>query len=347
MIRIESLNQQTPDNSMLLKEVVQGRLESLDIVPNENLGQHFLIDYNAISLLAHSVSPGNKVIEIGAGIGQLTEALAKKATKVVAIEIDRRYAPVLSELMETNPNLDVIYADALALSLKDLTKHEEGSGFQIIASIPYHITEPLLRKVADLDIESATMVVGRKLAESIQAQNEDSLGFGKLTLLAQSFFDIDVLAELGRDSFLPPPRTESSIIRLSPKEGFPNMRDFLLRKLFLTSSKSPLVRNCMKEGLTEFTEQQNLGTRTKKERSKIIRRSANFDLKQAAREYNEFGRIEVNDDRSNSRARLLRVGERAIIDGFGIPSDILGKPFDKLNNSELRTLSLALRGKDR
>jgi len=347
MNRIESLNQQTPDNSMLLKQVVLGRIESLDIVPNENLGQHFLIDDKAINLLTHSISPGNKVLEVGAGIGQLTEALAKNATKVVAIEIDRRYEPILSEISNRYSDLHVVYGDALALRLQDFVAKEDENDTQIIASIPYHITEPFMRRIAELDIESATMVVGRKLAESIQAQNEDSLGFGKLTLLAQSFFDIDVLMELGRDSFLPPPRTESSIIRLSPKEGPPNMRDFLLRKLFLTSNKSPLVRNCMKEGLTEFTEQQNLGTRTKKERRKVIRRSANFDLKQAAREYNEFGRIEVNDDRSNSRARLLRVGERAIVDGFGIPSDILGKPFDKLNNSELRTLSLVLRGKDR
>lgn len=347
MNRIESLNQQTPDNSILLKQVVQSRLESLDIVPNENLGQHFLIDDTAINLLTNSISPGNKVLEVGAGIGQLTEALAGNASKVVAIEIDRRYEPILSELSNRYSNLHVVYGDALALRLQDFVAKEDGNDTQIIASIPYHITEPFMRRIAELDIESATMVVGRKLAESIKAQNEDGLGFGKLTLLAQSFFDIDVLMELGRDSFLPAPRTESSIIRLSPKEGSSNMRDFLLRRLFLTSRQNPLVGNCLKEGLTEFTEQQSLGLRSKKERSKMLRRSAKFDLKQAASEYNAYGKIDISGDNSNGRTRLLRVGERAIVDGFGIPSDILGKPFDKLNNSELRSLSLALRGKDR
>lgn len=329
-----------------LRSTIFESLETLGISPNENLGQHFLIDKAAIDLLVHSVSPGNAVLEIGAGLGQLTEALAKNADKVVAVEIDRRYEPVLNDLSSRYPNLHVVYGDALVLRLHDFIANKDGNnGAQIIASIPYHITEPFMHRIAGLDIESATMVVGRKLTESIQAPTEDSLGFGKLTLLAQSFFDTDVLMELGRDSFFPPPRAESSIIQLAPKEGASGMRDFLLRKLFSTSRQSPLVRNCLKEGLTEFAEWQNLGMRSKRERNKITRRSTKFDLKQAAKEYNAFGKMDTVSGDVNEKARLLRIGERVIVDGFGIPIDILGKPFDRLNNSELRILSIALRRK--
>ena len=186
------------------------------------------------------------------------------------------------------------------------------------------------------------MVVGRKLAESIQARNEESLGFGKLTLLVQSFYDIKVLAEIERDRFLPQPRTESSIIQLIRQEGATNMRDFLLRRLFLTSRQSPLIKNCLKEGLTEFNNAQDQGIRSKREKNRITRRSTNLDLRQVMDEYNSFGEIKTGD-MDTKRSHLIREGERAIIDSLGIPGEILGKPFDRLNNTELRTLSLALR----
>lgn len=329
-----------------MRNVVMKRLDKLGIAPNESLGQHFLVNKDAIDLLVHSVNARNTVLEIGAGVGQLTEILAESANRVVAVEIDRRYEPVLNELSGRYPNLNIVYGDALVLRLQDFIVSQDGSGAQIIASLPYHITEPFMRRLTSLNIESATMVVGRKLTESIQATTEESVGFGKLTLLTQSFFDAEVLMQLGRDSFSPSPRTESSIIRLSPKEGREgpsNMRDFLLRRFFNTSRKSPLVKNCLKEGLTEFMERQDLGILSKRERNQRIRKRVKLDLKNLVEEYNEFGKINAVSDDSNRKSHFLRIEERAIIDGLGIPSEILGKPFDRLSNPDLRILSVALR----
>ena len=132
MGRIESEIQPSLVATPSVGEVVEARLETLGIRPNESLGQHFLVDDAAVEILANSVSPGNKVIEIGAGIGQLTEALSKKAEKVVAIEIDRRYEPVLSELTNEYPNLKVVYGDVLALKLQDYIDKKEDA--QVIAS---------------------------------------------------------------------------------------------------------------------------------------------------------------------------------------------------------------------
>lgn len=191
-----------PEGMNNLKKLVLGRIEKLGIRPNENLGQHFLIDKTAIDLLAQSVSPGNIVIEVGAGVGQLTEALAEKVTKVISIEIDRRYEPILADITKRFPCVQIIFGDAIALKLQDLIpKQKDGEGVQIVASLPFHITEPFLHKIAGLPIESATLAVGQRLAYAIQAPNEKSAAFGQLSLLAQTFFDIDVLATIEKQKF--------------------------------------------------------------------------------------------------------------------------------------------------
>jgi len=244
----------------------------------------------------------------------------------------------------------VVYGDAVSLRLEDYIVDKKGDkNAQIIASLPYHIIEPFMRKVTNLPIESATMVVGKRLADAIQARNEDSINFGRLSLLTQTFFDVQLLSNLSRDKFYPPPRTESAIIKLVPKEEQEfraNRRDFLLRKLFNTSRKSPLVGNVLKEALEEFAFSHSNGTLSKRESNQRDRRSLRVDLKQARQEYNIFGGLPIVPKHSTSmtdRDHLIRAGERAIIDSMGVPEDILGKPFDRLNNDELRILSKALR----
>lgn len=265
----ESMNNSRLDKENALRKLVMGRIQQLGIRPNENLGQHFLVDQASIDLLAQSVNPGNTVIEIGAGVGQLTEALAQKATKVIAVEIDRRYEPFLTRITQQYPNVEVIFGDAIALRLQDLMpKKRDSEGVQIVASLPFHITEPFLHKIAGLPIENATLAVGQKLVYAIQPPNEENAAFGQLTLLAQTFFDIDVLAIIEKQKFYPAPRTDSAIIRLTPKEEHEfrsNKRAFLLRKLFLTAKRSPLVKNCLKEGLIEFEQVKQIGTLSKKE----------------------------------------------------------------------------------
>ena len=291
----------------LLKE-----LKRLKISPHENLGQHSLIDKSVIDFLAQSVSPGNTVIEVGAGVGQLTEALAEKAGKVISIEIDRRYEPVLTQIAKQHPNIQIIFGDAIALNLQDLMpKQRDGERIQIVSNLPFHIAEPFLHKIAGLPIESATLVVGEKLARAIQALNEESIDFGQLTLLAETFFDIDVISEVEKQKSFPVPRTDSAIIRLIPKEEYEfrsSRRDFLLRRLFLTAKRSPLAKNCLKEGLIEFERVRQMGTLSKKEHNQLTQNQT-----------------------------------RAIIEKMGIPDDILDKPFEQLNNNELRLLSKALR----
>lgn len=351
MERQEFYNSNTEEgiNSNQLYQVVKGRIEKLEIRPNENLGQHFLIDRSAIDLLAQSVNPGNTVIEVGAGVGQLTEALAEKAGKVISIEIDRRYEPILEDISRRYSNVQVIFGDAIILRLQDLMpKKRDGERVQIVANLPFHITEPFLHKIAGLPIENATLVVGDRLAFAIQAASETSPDFGQLTLLVQTFFDIDVLSTVEKQKSFPAPRTDTAIIRLTPKEEHEfrsNKRDFLFRRLFLTAQKSPLVKNCLKEGLIEFERVKQMGTLSKKEHNHRLRSSARAELKRLVEEYNHSGGTPSTSQKSAGEElkQLTQNQAREVIEKMGIPESILSKPFEQLNNNELEVLSKALR----
>lgn len=336
-----------------LKKLVIGRIKKLAIYPNEKLGQHFLIDQDSVDLLTQSVNRGNTVIEIGAGVGQLTEALAKKAGKVISIEIDRRYEPVLTKIARQHPNVQVIFGDALGLRLQNFipeskSSTDENRGVQIVANLPFHITEPFLHKIISLPIESAALAVGQKLMYAAGAADCESEIFGQLSLLVQTFFEAKIIAAIEKKKFFPVPRTSSAIIRLIPKEEYEfrsNKRDFLLRRLFITANKSLLVKNTLKEGLIEFAQISKKGTLSQKEHNRRLRTSAKIDLKRIIKEYNHSGKIQLAPQRSKDAGiNLLTQNQaRAVIEKMAIPDSILNKPFEQLNNNELQILSKALR----
>ena len=232
---------------------VKARLEELGVEPRESLGQHFLIDDETVATLARTVSPGSLVIEVGAGVGQLTEALAGRAGRVIAIEIDRRFEPVLAQVAKDCQNVEVVFGDALAVDFhRYIPKTDQKA--QVVASLPFHISEPFWQKIVDLPLSSITLMVGDRSAGAITAQSEESPYFGQLTLLAQTFFDVNLLAEVKKSQFYPVPRTNAAIVRLLPRkepEFRADRRLFLFRRLFLTAQKSPLIKNVLKEGLIE------------------------------------------------------------------------------------------------
>lgn len=237
------------ENQVLYK-VVMGRLDQLKINPDENLGQHFLINQTSIDLIAGCVIEGNTVIEVGAGVGQLTEALAERATQVISIEIDNRYKPILTQIVHKHSNIKMIFGDALSM---DFQKYIPA---QIISSLPYHITEPFLHKIAGLGIQNAILVVGDKLGRSIQALDERDEDFSQRTLLVKTFFNVELLENITKKVFFPVPRTNSVIVKLIPRtmdEIKRSKRDLVLRRLFLTSSRSPLVKNSIKEAVMEYS----------------------------------------------------------------------------------------------
>lgn len=326
--------------------IVTQRLNQLEIAPNENLGQHFLIDGSVINILASSAQKGDTVVEVGAGVGQLTEALAETGARVISVEIDRRYEPVLSELTTKHPLLNVIYGDVLALDFSKLgIQGRNGEGVQVIASLPYHITEPFLKKISAFPMEGATMVLGKRYADLLRARDEAFPGFGRLTLLSQTFFDTDILATVGKEGFLPPPRTDSCVVKFMPRdtrEIRASKRDFVLAQLFRSVKSNTTVRSGLKEALDEFQTAKHAGVLSKRDSHKKSRAEMKAELKRVV---DDYGRSKGPDESRGASTRDGNPGglSKSKLEALGIPSSILDKPFSVLDNADLRILSAALR----
>jgi len=315
-----------------LQDVIKERLDDLDIVPNEYLGQHFLVDEIVLSQIAN-MATGSNVIEVGAGVGQLTEKLAETADSVVSIEIDRRFEPILERIQLGHTNLEVIYGNALKelpIIMKDLEKQRDLE-LQLIANLPYHITEPFMQMMARYKVDMV-LLVGERFARAALNNNTDSLLYTKNSFLINTFYEVRSLAEVPRKSFYPEPRTKSRVIELIYKDAKQlSVFDYLARSLFLTAKKSPLVKNVLKNALTKY-ENIGGGLLSKKEANRKTRRSNRQRLAGIYRR-NVGVVTETGFTQNMARGRINRIG---------IPKSILEKPFSQLNNDEIRMLSSKL-----
>jgi len=230
------------------------KLKAFEIKPNKKLGQHFLVNESFIKILTQSIKPSSTIIEVGPGPGQLTKAIAKKARRVISIEIDLQYEPILSDITDHYPNIQTIFADAISLNWQKLIKNKKN--IQIIASLPYHITEPFLHKVKKLPVDDITLIVGNKLGKAIKAKNENDPNFSQRTLLVHTFFHSKILGGIEKQSFFPVPRTNSVIVKLIPKTGDQinsTRHGFMFNRLFLSTTHGKLLKNCLRESLIKYS----------------------------------------------------------------------------------------------
>lgn len=185
----------------------------------KSLGQNFLIDGNILDKIVDStlIDKNTGVIEIGPGIGALTEKLAQKAGKVVAIEIDKSLIPILDETLSDYPNVEVVNADILKTSIDDLISKELNGydSIKIVANLPYYITSPIIIKLLTdkLDIDSITILIQKEVAERITA-NPGGKEYGSLTLLLKYYADAKIMFNVPQTVFIPKPNVESSVIQL-------------------------------------------------------------------------------------------------------------------------------------
>ena len=307
-------------------------LEQYDIHPNERLGQHILIDSLWLNYLASQADPDAHVIEIGAGPGNLTERIATVAKSVTAIELDRRYEPMLVDLQRQHSNITVIFGDALNLNFRQIHKKSDLT-LQVIANIPYHISEPLMKKFTKLPIENAVITVGDKLSVTLRVTNPSSIDFTKLSLLALGFFEIDFLAEIPKSAFYPVPRTESHIIRITPKMkaelSNPGVR--VIQQLFINGENSS-VENIIRAALQGGVFDQRI--RDKDERNRHERRETRKSLEVMRRGY-----IASRDLSQENRQGVM---DRDPLLLMYIPEQIRKSRFSKLNNDELSILTRAI-----
>jgi 16S rRNA (adenine1518-N6/adenine1519-N6)-dimethyltransferase len=188
--------------------------------PKKRLGQHFLIDEAVLEriLSAAELSPGDIVVEVGPGLGILTEGLARRGAKVIAVELDAKLVALLKKRLAAFPDVKIIHADILEVTptqlLKDnLPASELARGYKVIANLPYYITSPVLSHFLEAQPRPSEMVVmvQKEVGEAIAAAP------GKMRLLsvkAQFYSRPAIISYVPAASFYPPPKVDSVILRL-------------------------------------------------------------------------------------------------------------------------------------
>lgn len=315
-------------------------LDENEIVPNEKIGQHFLIDPEALELIAEQALPGANVIEVGSGIGNLTELLAQKAQAVLGLEVDLQFEELLTRVAETHPNVTIEFIDALKVDFQAIVEQNTGVETQIVANPPYHISEPLMKKIAGLPISRVILLVGDKLAATMTAAEPDSPNYTKMTFLTQAFFHPDVIANVPKTSFYPQPRTQSNVVGLTPREigefrG--NRRLAVQRELASPENQQFTVVKAIKTALVSL---ESNGPGKSGLSPKLANRAGRRATKQELRRIIsglQSGQSE-SDDRGPSR---LQVSSQ-IIEELEIPPEILSRPFFSLDNQAVRLLAQAL-----
>lgn len=182
------------------------------------LGQNFLINPTVCPRMAQEsgADEGTGVIEIGPGIGVLTRELARRADKVVAIELDRRLMPVLAETLGDCPNVRVINDDVLNVDLHRLIEREfAGMPVSVCANLPYYITSPVIMRLLEekLPVTSITVMVQKEAADRLCAP-PGRREAGAVSVAVRYYAQPEVLFSVSRGSFLPAPKVDSAVIRL-------------------------------------------------------------------------------------------------------------------------------------
>jgi 16S rRNA (adenine1518-N6/adenine1519-N6)-dimethyltransferase len=192
-------------------------LRQFGIHPRKRLGQHFLVSPAALQsiLQAAELDRTDTVLEIGAGVGTLTAALAQRAGRVVAVEVDPAVLPALRAVVAPYPHVRVVQADAMAADLAALLPAEGER--KVVANLPYRIASPLAVKLLDpsLRIRRLVLTVQREVAERMAARPGDR-DYGLLSVLVQSRAAVTVVRRLPPGAFYPPPEVESAVVRLDP-----------------------------------------------------------------------------------------------------------------------------------
>ncbi len=184
----------------------------------KSLGQHFLVDENVLKkiIAASGVGRDDVVVEIGAGIGTLTQQLAQRAQRVVAVEIDARFIPLLQEHLQGYSNVYVVHQDFLTFDLQAVAPERK---ITVVGNLPYGLTAPIVEKLVEAHkvLQSATLLIQREVAQKLCAA-PGTRAASAMTVFVHSFADVHRLLSVSRHVFFPKPDVDSTLIRLKFRE---------------------------------------------------------------------------------------------------------------------------------
>jgi 16S rRNA (adenine1518-N6/adenine1519-N6)-dimethyltransferase len=195
-------------------------LEKYGFSFKKSLGQNFLIDTNILRRIVDfaELSAETGVIEIGPGIGALTEQLARRAKKVVAFEIDQRLLPILAETLSPYPNVRIIHQDVLKADVRKVID-EEFVGMKdimVVANLPYYVTTPIVMKLLTdrLPLRGIVVMLQKEVADRISAR-PGTKDYGSLSIAVQYYTKAETVMTVPRTVFVPQPNVDSAVIRLT------------------------------------------------------------------------------------------------------------------------------------
>ena len=205
-------------------------LQKYEFVFQKKYGQNFLIDTHVLDKIinAAKITEDDFVLEIGPGIGTMTQYLASKAREVFAVEIDKALIPILEDTLSEYKNVTILNEDILKVDIRKLAEeHNQGRPIKVVANLPYYITTPIIMGLfeEDVPVESITVMVQKEVADRMQT-GPGSKDYGALSLVVQYYASPYIVANVPPNCFMPRPKVGSAVIRLSRHEKLPvNVKD--------------------------------------------------------------------------------------------------------------------------
>ena len=216
----------------------------------KSLGQNFLIDNNIKRKIVDSASIDSEslILEVGPGNGAITKLLVEKDVPVIAFEIDTRLKSELDKIK--SDNLKVIYGDFLNVNLDDVLKNYKYSNIHLIANLPYYITTPIINKViSEVCIDEMIIMVQKEVGDRFKA-NPGTKDYNSLSVFLQYYFDIEKVALVSKNSFIPRPKVDSIVVRFTRKKELLYVKDEEMFFKFVRDSfkqKRKNLRNNLRE----------------------------------------------------------------------------------------------------
>lgn len=275
-----------PKKTSLPSVEVKRLLRQSGLKAKKGLGQHFLIDEKALEtiVIAAELSPEDIVIEVGPGLGVLTIELARRAGKVIAVELDTKLASLLKRRLASLPNVNIVNADILKVSPTQLLGGE--NNYKVVANLPYYVTSPILRYFVEASPKPSLMVVmvQKEVGIAIAASP------GKMSLLAislQVYSKPKIISYVSSQSFYPPPKVDSAIVRFDlfpePAVKIADIDGFFKVVRCGFSSPRKQLRNSLAHGLE--VKPAEVGLLLEKARIEPQRRAETLSLEEWARLY--------------------------------------------------------------
>lgn len=240
-------------------------LQKYNFVFQKKFGQNFLIDTHVLDKIiqAAQINEDDCVLEIGPGIGTMTQYLACAARRVIAVEIDRALIPILEDTLDGYENVRIINADVLKVDIEKLAEEEnQGRPIKVVANLPYYITTPIIMGLFEnhVPIKSITVMVQKEVADRMQT-GPGSKDYGALSLAVQYYSRPYIVANVPPNCFMPRPKVGSAVIRLDRHEEPPvQVRDeklmFRIIRASFNQRRKTLANGLKNSAELDFTKEE-------------------------------------------------------------------------------------------